>query len=224
MEKEKMWFIDARKQKRAESKLSKQIVKTLKDWHYLDWKKYNKLPDRVAHDLIKQWYWNEVIDNIDKFNNFGEIIDDLMCGWYDITKFVLFGHWDKVYKLTYTRILNLIMYRPWLICRIGNFPWTDYTSVDEKIWKKMCLIDYEYFKYSWKNPQLRNKKSIDEISRKYFEMDDEDINWEYKGPIPWESYGAMRNWILREVTYWYNKSIPWFKEGLIVSKIKALNK
>lgn len=215
------WFLESFKKKRAEKKLSKELLKTLNDGHYLDWDKYSKLPDRVAYDLIKQWYWNEVINHIDKFENKNsEIIDELMFKWYDITEFV----YKNKYRLTHTRILHLIMYRPGIICRIGSFPWTGKTSVDEKLWMRLVLIDYEYFKYSWTSPKLRNEKSFDRISKEFLEMNDEDVSWEYYWPKPWESIGASRNWRIRMYTYWYNRVGVWFRETLTKSEIKPLKK
>jgi hypothetical protein len=137
-----------------------------------------------------------------------------MCAWYDITKFVLY---DDKYKLTYNRILNLIMYKPWLICSVWSY--RAKISVDEKTWERFSLVDYAYFEYSWDNPKLRNKDSLEIIRKKYFDMSDEEVKEEYR-------WRLSEDWRIhyKKFTLWYAKAYWMLKDILVKSQIKALKK
>jgi hypothetical protein len=47
-------LIESLKQKRIDSKVSKELIKALDITGFVDWKKYSKLSINVANELIKQ--------------------------------------------------------------------------------------------------------------------------------------------------------------------------
>ncbi len=111
------------KPQRVGKDFSKNLMDILDMWETPNLDGYDILPNKVAYDLIEEWYWGYVIHNINKFNKTSQLFNRII-------------EYCEVWEIIDENLID-------------SFTWLNRSTLETMLWSGNWIIDDEY-EEGWK--------------------------------------------------------------------------
>ena len=166
-------------------KLGKELSQNLMDildmWETPNLDSYSVLPNKIAYDLIEEWYWDYVINNIDKFNKTSQLFNRIIkyCNATEINEKGLIDLFSWLNR----KNLETMLRRNKGLIRYYDMQhdegWKKFW-VDEITRKRYLLCEDKFDNYNNEKTATEDKNFLNTLFKRsynyYFSQDNETIN------------------------------------------------